>query len=121
MKNNWKQNKGMFQKWDVSINNRQKSREKHLANYKQLYSLYGLDFCSASRLKHALYLSEFPGDADSPAEAIATNEQSLHGPASKVAEGKDVTMAQEPLPRYSCTVYSIFLQNGMDDNKHYDD
>lgn len=58
------------------------------------------------------YLSEFPGDADGPAEAVAADEQSLHGPACKVAKGKDVTVAQEPLPCYHCTVYSIFLVRG---------
>lgn len=47
-----KQN-GMSQQRVISIDNWQKSWEKHLANYKQLYSLYGLDFCSASCPKHA--------------------------------------------------------------------
>lgn len=62
--------------------------------------------------KHVRYLSEFPGDADGPAEAVAADEQSLHGPACKVAEGKDVKVAQDPLPRYHRTVYSIFLVRG---------
>lgn len=85
-------------------------REKLLANYMQLYSLYGLHFCSVSCVKHAKHLSELPCDADSPAEAVATNEQSLHGPASKVAEGKYVKMAQDPLPCYHRAVYGIFLR-----------
>lgn len=59
--------------------------------------------------KHVRYLSEFPGDADSPAEAITADEQRLHGPAGKVSEGKDVKVAQDPLPCYHGTVYSIFL------------
>lgn len=59
--------------------------------------------------KRGRYLSEFPGDADSPAEAIAANEQRLHGPASKMAKSKDVKVAQDPLPRYHRAVYSIFL------------
>lgn len=59
--------------------------------------------------KHVRYLSEFPGDADSPAEAIAADEQRLHSPAGKVSEGKDVKVAQDPLPCYHGTVYSIFL------------
>lgn len=59
--------------------------------------------------KHGRDLSEFPGDADSPAEAIAANEQRLHGPASKMAKSKDVKVAQDPLPCYHRAVYSIFL------------
>lgn len=43
------------------------------------------------------YLSEFPSDADSPAKAIAANEQRLHGPPSKMAKSKDVKVAQDPL------------------------
>lgn len=55
------------------------------------------------------YLGEFPGDADSPAEAIAANEQRLHGPASKMAKSKDVKVAQDPLRCDHRTVDSIFL------------
>lgn len=55
------------------------------------------------------YLSEFPGDADSPAEAIAANEQRFHGPASKMAKSKDVKVAQDPLRCDNRTVDSIFL------------
>lgn len=65
--------------------------------------------CLIQSRKHVRYLSEFPGDADSPAEAIAADEQRLHGPAGKVSEGKDVKVAQDPLPCYHGTVYSIFL------------
>lgn len=54
-------------------------------------------------------LCEFPGDADRPAKAVAANEQRLHGPASKMAKGKDVKVALDPLPSYGRTVYSIFL------------
>lgn len=75
-----------------------------------LSKLLGLNFSTTSCLKPAQYLSKFPCDADSPAEAVATNEQSLHGPASKVAKGKYVKMAQDPLPRYHCAIYSIFLE-----------
>lgn len=55
------------------------------------------------------YLGEFPGDADSPAEAIAANEQRLHGPARKMAKSKDVKVAQDPLRCDHRTVDSIFL------------
>lgn len=66
-----------------------------------------------SILKNACYLSEFPGDADGPAEAVAADEQGLHSPACKVAKSKDVEVAQNPLPRYHCAVYSIFLVRRM--------
>lgn len=61
-------------------------------------------------LIHVCYLGEFPGDADGPAEAVASDEQSLHGPACKMAKGKDVEVAQDPLPCNYRTVHSIFLE-----------
>lgn len=59
---------------------------------------------------HAVHLCELPGDANGPAQTIAADQQSLHGPTCKVTEGKDVEMAQDALPCYHRAVYSIFLQ-----------
>lgn len=57
----------------------------------------------------ALYLSEFPRDADGPAETEAANQQGLHAPAPKMAERKDVKMTQDSLPRYHMTVHGVLL------------
>lgn len=67
----------------------------------------------AASWTHAYYLSELPGDADGPADAVAADEQSLQGPACKVAECEDVEVAQDPIPCYHRTVHSIFLEGEM--------
>lgn len=61
-----------------------------------------------------LYLSELPGDADGPAEAVAADEQRFYSPACKVTQCKDVEVGQDPLPCYHCTVHSIFLKEKSD-------
>lgn len=57
-----------------------------------------------------LYLSELPGNTDSPAEAIASNEQGFHTPAPEMAKCKNVKMAENSLPRDDMAVHSIFLR-----------
>lgn len=70
-------------------------------------------WCNLSHmLTFVCYLSKFPGDTDGPAKAVAPNQKSLHGPPCKVSERKDVKVAQDALPCYHCTVYSILLQKG---------
>lgn len=56
------------------------------------------------------YLSKLPGDADGPAEAIASNQQGLHTPAPEMAKCKDVKMAHDPLPGDDMAVHCIVLQ-----------
>lgn len=56
------------------------------------------------------YLGKFPGNTDGPAEAVAPNKQGLHTPAPKMAECKNVEMAQDPLPGDDMAVHSIVLQ-----------
>lgn len=56
------------------------------------------------------YLSELPGDADGPAEAIAANEKRLHAPTPEMAEGKNVEMAEDSLPGDDVAVHSVVLQ-----------
>lgn len=57
------------------------------------------------------YLSEFPGDANGPAQAITPNEQGFHAPAPEMAECKDVKMTKDPLPGDNMAVHSIFLES----------
>ena len=57
-----------------------------------------------------VYLSELPGDADGPTEAVAADEQGLHAPAPEVTEGEYVKVAQDSLPGDHVTVHCILLQ-----------
>lgn len=66
---------------------------------------------------YTCYLSEFPGDADGPTEAVTADQQSLHGPACEVAKCKDVAVAQNVLPCYHCAVYGILLWGQSDRHK----
>lgn len=62
----------------------------------------------------AWYLGELPGDTDGPAEAIAADQKGLHAPPPKVAERKDVKVAQDPLPSDHMTVHRILLSKTRD-------
>lgn len=55
------------------------------------------------------YLSEFPGDANSPAQPIAADQQSLHSPAPEMPKRKYIKVAKDSLPGDNMTVDSILL------------
>lgn len=57
------------------------------------------------------HLCEFPRDADGPAESVAADEQSFHGPAPEVAKGKNVKVTQDALPCDHVTIHCILLHN----------
>lgn len=57
-----------------------------------------------------VHLSELPGNTDGPAETVAADEEGLHSPTPKMAEGKNVKVAQDSLPGDDVAVHSIFLQ-----------
>lgn len=56
------------------------------------------------------YLSELPGDANGPAQAIAANEKRLHAPTPEMTEGKNVEMAEDSLPGDYVAVHSVVLR-----------
>lgn len=56
------------------------------------------------------YLSELPGDADGPAQAVAADEKRLHAPTPEMTEGKNVEMAEDSLPGDDVAVHSVVLQ-----------
>lgn len=55
------------------------------------------------------YLSELPGDANSPAEPIAADQQSLHSPAPEMSKSKYIKVAEDSLPGDNMTVHCILL------------
>lgn len=55
------------------------------------------------------YLSELPGDANSPAQPIAADQQSLHSPAPEMPKSKYIKVAEDSLPGDNMTVHSILL------------
>lgn len=55
------------------------------------------------------YLSELPGDANSPAQPIAADQQSLHSPAPEMPKSKYIKVAEDSLPSDNMTVHSILL------------
>lgn len=63
-----------------------------------------------SALVSSLYLSELPGDADGPAQAIAANEKRFHAPTPEMTEGKNVEMAEDSLPGDDVAVHGVVLQ-----------
>ena len=56
------------------------------------------------------YLSEFPHDADVPADDGVSDEQSLHRPASEVTDREDVTVRPDSLQSHVRTVLRILLK-----------
>lgn len=56
------------------------------------------------------YLRKLPGNTDGPAQAVASNEKRLHSPTPKMAERKNVKMAQDSLPGDDMAIHSILLQ-----------
>lgn len=56
-----------------------------------------------------VYLSELPGDADSPAEPVAADQQSLHSPAPEMSKSKYIKVAEDSLPGDNMTVHCILL------------
>lgn len=59
--------------------------------------------------KRVAYLSELPGDANSPAQPIAADQQSLHGPTPEMPKSKYIKVAEDSLPGDNMTVHSILL------------
>lgn len=55
------------------------------------------------------YLSELPGDANSPAQSIAADQQSLHSPAPEMSKSKYIKVAEDSLPGDNMTVHCILL------------
>lgn len=55
------------------------------------------------------YFSELPGDANSPAQPIAPDQQSLHSPAPEMPKSKYIKVAKDSLPCDNMTVHSILL------------
>lgn len=64
------------------------------------------------------YLRELPGDADSPAQPIAADQQSLHSPAPEMPKSKYIEVAEDSLPSDNVAVHSIFLLKIKDTNKN---
>jgi hypothetical protein len=55
------------------------------------------------------HLGQLPGDADGPAETVATDQQGFHGPAPEMPKCKYVKMAEDPFPGDHVAVHSILL------------
>lgn len=66
----------------------------------------------ASQRGQPAYLGQLPGDADCPAQAVAADQQGLHGPAPEMSERKYVEMADNPLPGDNVAVDSVLLFGG---------
>lgn len=63
------------------------------------------------------YLRELPGDANSPAQPVAADQQSLHSPAPEMPKSKYIKVAEDSLPSDHMAVHSILLLKIKDINK----